>query len=177
MRVAAVREDGTRTGLVIVPVEIIEPGSELVMTPPVLLGGLPEPSPTLAREFDVGLPVGLQAELAGRPVRGKVTVIATLQDEPRRPVRGVDAVLEKGARDDRMRATAVLPTAGLEPGDYTLLVEARDPAGAGAVSRAVALRLRPPPAAAAAATLAVPAAPVLKPVAHGPPPRILSADH
>ena len=171
VRVAAVREDGTRTGLVIVPVEIVEPGSELVMAPPVLLAGLSQavPSPTLARAFDEGVPIGLQVEVAGRPVRGKgVTVIATLQDEQRRAVREADAVLDRGAGDDRMRATAVLPTIGLEPGDYTLLVEARDPAGARAVSRAVALTLRSASAPAATSTPAASAAPVLKPVAHGP---------
>jgi VWFA-related protein len=170
VRVAAVTDDGTRTGLVIVPVEIIEPGSELVMTPPVLLGGMPEaaPSPTLAREFETGGPIGLQVEVAGRPVRGKgVTVVATLQDGQRRPVREADAVLERGARDDRMRATAVVPTTGLSAGDYTLLVEARGAAGERPVTRAVPLRLRP---ATALATPASPraAAPVLKPVAHGP---------
>lgn len=76
LRVAAVTADGTRTGLVITPVHLIEPGRQLVMAPPLVLQRVGEQvSPTATRRFVSGAALGVQAEVAGRPVRdGKVAV-------------------------------------------------------------------------------------------------------
>jgi VWFA-related protein len=172
VRVAAVTADGARTGLVIVPVEIIEPGNALIMAPPVVLTGAPDaaPSPTLARTLDAGLPIGVQVDVAGRPVRDQaVSVIASLQDAQGRTVRDVDAVLDPGARADQVRATAVMSTADLAPGEYALVIEARGPDAARRVRHAVPVTLRttaPSPATAVTSSAATRVAPL--PVAHGP---------
>ena len=125
VRVAAVTSDGTRSGLVITPVAIIEPGNDLLMAPPVLLGGSTGDgvAPTLARVFEAGMPVGAQVDVAGRAVRdGTATVVASLLDAEGQVAREVDAMVERGERDNRLRATAVVTTAGMTPGDYTLVL-------------------------------------------------------
>jgi VWFA-related protein len=172
VRVAAVTADGARTGLVIVPVEIIEPGNALVMAPPVVLAGASDaaPAPTLVRTLDAGLPIGVQVDVAGRPVRDQaVSVIAALQDAQGRTLREVDAVLDPGARPDRTRATAVMSTSDLSAGEYVLVVEARGADAATKVRHAVPVTLRstaPAPAAAVTSSAAPRVAPL--PVAHGP---------
>ena len=70
LRVAAVTSDATKTGLVITPVEIIEPGRPLLMAPPILLQRVGDQViPTATRRFTAGAPLGVQAEIAGRPCR------------------------------------------------------------------------------------------------------------
>lgn len=153
VRVAAVTADGTRSGLVIAPVEIIEPRNDLLMAPPVVLGGGADAdvAPTLTRTFDVGTPLGLQVDVAGRPVRDKrVTVTASLQDARGATLRATDAVLDPGARADRIRGTAMVSTSDVDAGDYLLVVEARDAQGPATVRHAVPVTLRPVTAAAAA---------------------------
>lgn len=126
LRVAAATADGTKTGLVITPVEVVEPGRDLVMTPPVVLQQVRDTvAPTASRRFEVGTPVGVQAEIGGRPVRnGGVSVQVTLADASGRIVRTSGATLDPGDAPDRQRATGVLATDGLAPGRYLLTVEA-----------------------------------------------------
>jgi hypothetical protein len=145
VRVAAVTSDGSRSGLVIAPVEIVEPGDDLLVAPPVLLGGQGRDglAPTLTREFDVGRPIGLQMEVAGEPVRDRaVTIAAALHDARGIVVRETDAVLDPGDGGDRMRATAIIPTSELVAGDYVLVVEARRSADEPPVRHAVPLTLQ-----------------------------------
>ncbi len=171
VRVAAVTDDGARTGLVIVPVEIVQPGRALMMAPPVLLMGAggAAPAPTLARAVDSGVPVGLQVEVAGRAVRDEaVAVTAAFRDDEGRSVREVDAVLDAGTRPDVKRATAVVPTAGLAPGDYVLVVEARGPDPAATVRHAVPVTIGPPPEALSTSAPAAGASVTPLPVASGP---------
>jgi VWFA-related protein len=142
VRVAAVTNDGTRSGLVIAPVEIVEPGDALLVAPPVLLGGRDGLAPTLGREFAVGRPIGLQMDVAGGPVRDKaVTIVAALHDARGIVVRETDAVLDPGDGVDRLRATAVIPTSELAAGDYLLVVDARHSADEPPVRHAVPLTL------------------------------------
>jgi VWFA-related protein len=176
IRVAAVTSDGARTGLVMAPVEVLEPGNDLLLSPPVLLGGTDGKgfAPTLARTFDVGSSVGVQVEVAGRPARdGSLTVVGAFHDARGGIVRAADAVIDRGVRSDRLRAAATLPTAGMPPGDYLLVVEARAESGAPSVRHAVPLTLRspaiapPPPVAAAGEPIT---REVMRPLilAHGP---------
>jgi VWFA-related protein len=145
VRVAAATTDGTRSGLVLVPVEIVEPGNRLVMAPAVLLGNTTDAqvAPTLTRTFDVGMPIGVQAEVAGRPVRDqRVTMAASLRDGRGEVVREADAVLDSGPRPDRARATAVLSTTGVIPGEYMLVTEALAVERAEVVRHAIPVTLR-----------------------------------
>ncbi len=128
VRAAAVTADATRVGLVMAPVEIAEPGNDLLMAPPVVLemDGDAGATPTLKRTFDVGTSVGLQAEVAGRAVRDETAhVVVSVRDVEGRVMRETDAVLQAGEHSDSQRATAVVHTADLAPGSYTLVVEAR----------------------------------------------------
>jgi hypothetical protein len=156
LRVAAVTADATRTGLVLTSVEIVEPGRDLAMTPPVLLdftAGLVHP--TAVRTFASGNPLGVQVEIGGRSVRQKTaTVSAMLLDREGRTVREVEAVLDAGARSDRMRATAALTTAGLPEGEYVLLTAVRARAAAAPVRRAIPIVLRGSTAATSASAAA-----------------------
>ncbi len=181
VRVAAVTTDGARSGLVITPVEIIEPGNDLLMAPPVLLGGTDSDgiAPTLARTFETGTPLGAQVDVAGRAVRdGTAVVVASVFDAQGQVAREVDAVVERAEWSDRLRATAIVTTAGMTPGDYTLVLEARGPAGTRTVRHAVPVTVTSaavPPAPTSgstspAATSGTVSATTLKPlsVAHGP---------
>lgn len=144
LRVAGVTADTTRTGLVLTPVEIVEPGRDLVMTPPVLLDiKAGRVHPTAVRTFASGHPLGVQVEVGGRPVQQKsVTVRAALLDRTGRAVREVAAVLDPGAKPNRMRATAVLKTDGVAGGDYVLLTEAHAAAADTALRGAIPITLR-----------------------------------
>jgi VWFA-related protein len=123
VRVAGVSANATRSGLVLTPVEIIEPGRELVMTQPVLLDMYAgRVHPTAVRTFPAGRALGMQVEVGGRAVQQhSVTVRLALLDRAGRAVREAPAVLDAGSKPDRMRATAVLKTDGLSGGDYVLL--------------------------------------------------------
>lgn len=162
LRVAAVTGDATKTGLVITPVEIIEPGRPLMMAPPLLLQAVGDQViPTTARRFVAGAPLGVQAEIAGRPVQeGKVVVRISLADSAGAVVRTADAALDEGASPDRQRATGLIETTGLPNGAYLLTVEAVPPKAADAVRHAIPIRLH-------AATSSAAASPHLV-VAHGP---------
>lgn len=148
VRAAAVTADATRVGLVMAPVAIVEAGNDLLMAPPVVLemDGDAGATPTLKRRFDVGTPVGLQAEVAGRAVRDETArVVVSFRDVEGRVARETDAVLQAGEHNDRQRATAVMHTAGLAPGSYTLVVDARRAeADANPVRHALALTLEAP---------------------------------
>src|SRR5690606_23997892 len=123
---AAVTADAARTGLVLTPIEIIEPGRDLVMTPPVLLDTTEgRVHPTAVREFVTGDPLGVQVEVGGRAVQHRgVAVRLSLVDAAGRSIRSADATLDPGAKPNHQRATAVMPTDGVEAGSYALLVEA-----------------------------------------------------
>lgn len=144
LRVAGVSADATRTGLVLTPVEIIEPGRDLVMTPPALLdtyGG--RVHPTAVRTFASGHPLGVQVEVGGRAVQqNAVTVRLALLDFTGRIVREVPAVLDPGLDTNRMRATAILETDGVAAGDYVLLTEAHTTTANKIVRRAIPIALR-----------------------------------
>ncbi len=147
LRVAAVTTDGTKTGLVITPVEVIEPGRELLMAPPVVLQRVRDRvAPTATRRFEVGTPVGVQAEIGGRPVRdGVVSVQVLLADATGRVVKATAATLDAGEAQDRQRATGVVETAGLSPGRYLLTIEATTSNATEPVRHAVPLQLDPAP--------------------------------
>ena len=146
LRVAGVSSDATRTGLVLTPVEIVEPGRDLVMTPPALLAARDgRVHPTAVRTFTSGHPLGVQVEVGGRAVQQKaVTVRVALRDVAGRVVREVPAALDPGARPNRMRATAVLETDGLAAGDYVLLTEAHTTPPDKSVRGAIPVTLRGP---------------------------------
>ena len=162
LRVAAVTGDTTKTGLVITPVDVIEPGRQLMMAPPLLL----QPSgdrviPTAARRFAAGTSLGVQAEIAGRPVQeGKVAVRASVADSAGAVVRTADAALDPGSSPDRQRATALIETTGLANGAYLLILEAVPPKANDAVRHAIPIVLD------AATSRASGSSPLV--VAHGP---------
>ncbi len=142
MRLAAVTADGTAAGLVLSEVEIVEPGREVLMAPPVLLDHRGGVHPTVERSFQPGQPLAFQVEVAGRPVERKVVAVrGGLLDVTGAEVRGVQAVLDAGERPDTVRATAVVPTVGLPSGDYTLVVEARTEGRDRVVKNAIPIRL------------------------------------
>lgn len=134
VRVAAVTADAADTGLVLASLEIVEPGRDLAMTPPVLLartGG--HVHPTAARQFFVGDAFGVQADVGGRAVeRDAVTVRASLIDELGASSRQADAVLDPVEKADHKRVTALVTTEGLAAGTYTLLLEADETSNRGA---------------------------------------------
>jgi VWFA-related protein len=144
LRVAGVSADATRTGLVLTPVEIVEPGRDLVMTPPALLDThAGRVHPTAVRTFASGHALGVQVEVGGRAVQQKaVTVRVALRDLTGRVVREVPATLDAGAKPNRMRATAVLQTDGIAGGDYVLLSEAHTTAPVKVVRGAIPITLR-----------------------------------
>jgi hypothetical protein len=162
LRVAAVTADATKTGLVITPVEVIEPGRPLMMAPPLLLQPAGEQVlPTAARRFVTGAPLGVQAELAGRPVQeGKVAVRISLADSAGAVVRTADGALDAGGSPDRQRATGLIETNGLPNGAYLLTVEAVPPNAGDAVRHAIPIHLD------AATRSAAGSRPLV--VAHGP---------
>lgn len=143
LRVAAVTSDSTKTGLVITPVEVIEPARQLMMAPPIVLQRVGEQViPTAARRFLAGAPLGVQAEIAGRPVQeGKVVVRISLADSAGAVVRTADGALDAGGSPDRQRATGLIDTTGLGNGAYLLTVEAVPPKSADAVRHAIPIRL------------------------------------
>src|SRR5690606_17946415 len=126
LRVAAVTADASRTGLVLTPIEIVDPGRDLVMTPPVILDTTDgRVHPTAVRRFAPGDPLGVQVEVGGRPVQQRAaSVRASLVDAAGQTVRSVGAMLDAGAARDRQRATAVTATDGWEAATYALIVEA-----------------------------------------------------
>jgi len=159
LREAAITADASRTGLVLTPLEIIEPGRDLVMTPPVVLDTTDgRVHPTAVRRFVVGEPVGVQVEVGGRPVQQRaVTVRTSLVDTSGNSFRSADGMLDAGVKADRQRATAVLSTHGLGAGTYALLVEATEDEGRRVVRHAVPIELvGPPPAVTAAGAALVP---------------------
>jgi VWFA-related protein len=157
LRVAAATADASRTGLVLTPVEIIEPARDLVMTPPVVLDTTDgRVHPTAIRRFPVGEPVGVQVEVGGRPVQQRtVTVRTSLVDASGNNVRSADAMLDPGVKADRQRATAVLSTDGLGAGTYALLVEATEGEETRVVRHAVPIELVGAPPAVTTAGVAI----------------------
>lgn len=143
LRVAAVTGDATRTGLVITPVEVIEPGRPLLMAPPILLQAVGDQvTPTAARRFAAGAALAVQAEIAGRPVQeGKVAVRVSLADNAGAVIRTADGALDAGRAPDRQRATGLIETTGLPNGAYLLTVEAVPPKAGEAVRHAIPIRL------------------------------------
>ena len=162
LRIAAVTADTAKTGLVITPVEIIEPGRRLVMAPPVILQQVREHiTPTAVRRFAAGVSIGVQAEVAGRPVQeGTVAVRVAVTDGTGRVIRTTDAALDAGGAANRTRATALVDTTGLDAGAYVLTVEAVPAKAADAVGHAIPIRLDAPAATATGLRHSV--------VAHGP---------
>ena len=144
LRVAGVSADATRTGLVLTPVEIVEPGRDLLMTPPALLDThAGRVHPTAVRTFLPGHPLGVQVEVGGRAVQqNAVAVRVALLDFTGRVVRDVPAVLDPGLKPNRMRATAILKTDGVAAGDYVLLTEAHTTAPNKVVRGAIPIALR-----------------------------------
>jgi VWFA-related protein len=165
IRVAAVTSERTKTGLVITPIEIIEPGRQLVMAPPLLLQRVGEQvAPTGTRRFVSGAALGVQAEVAGRPVQeGKVAVTVSLADAGGAVGRREDVALDAAGVADRKRATGMVDTSGLPAGAYLLTLEASAGRADSTVRHAVPIRLD-------TGTAGTPAATVLRHsvVAHGP---------
>ncbi|WP_291981097.1 VWA domain-containing protein, partial [Luteitalea sp.] len=164
LRVAAVTSDASKTGLVITPVEVIEPGRQLLMASPLVLQQVGEQvAPTAVRRFVSGAALGVQAEVAGRPVQdGKVAVKLIVTDASGAVVKTADATLDGAGLSDRRRATGLVDTSGLGPGAYLLTLEAGTGNPDSAVRHAIPVRLDAGPA--------VPTAGVLRHsvVAHGP---------
>lgn len=173
LRIAASTPDGTRTGLLLHPIDMRAPSGDLALGVPTLLGqdeaGV---RPTLGRAFAVGHPLAFQVEVAGDAVRkGIVTVHGRLVDATGVEVRSQTATAEAGGSPAQLRATALVTTDGVAPGAYTLVVDARrEGRGSAATTHAIPVRLVAE-SSAAAATRASSAAPrELTPlaVAHGP---------
>ena len=164
LRVAAVTADAMKTGLVITPVEVIEPGRQLLMAPPLVLQRVGDQvAPTAARRFVSGAALGVQAELAGRPVQdGKVAVTLIVTDASGAVVRTADASLDAAGPSDRRRATGLVDTSGLAPGAYLLTLEAGTGNPDSAVRHAIPVRLDAGPAVSTAGVLRHSV------VAHGP---------
>jgi hypothetical protein len=143
LRVAAVTADTSKTGLVITPVEVIEPGRQLMMAPPIVLRRVgAQIAPTAARRFMAGAPLGVQAEVAGRPVAdGTVAVRIALVDGTGMIVRTADSATDAGGAPDRQRATGLLDTTGLDSGTYLLTVEAVPTRAADTVRHTIPIRL------------------------------------
>jgi len=165
LRVAAVTSDTTKTGLAITPIEIIEPGRQLVMAPPLLLQRVGEQvAPTATRRFLSGAALGVQAEVAGRPVQeGKVAVTVSLADAGGAVVRREDVALDAAGVADRKRATGMVDTSGLPAGAYLLTLEASAGRPDSTVRHAVPIRLDTGTAGASTATVLRHSV-----VAHGP---------
>jgi hypothetical protein len=144
LRVAGVSADGTRTGLVLTSVEIVETGRELEMTPPVLLDVTAgQVHPTAVRTFASGDPLGVQVEIGGRRVQQRVgRVRAALLDRDGRTVREVDAVLDPAPKSDRIAATAILKTGGIDAGEYVLITDAQVTGAEARLRRAIPITLR-----------------------------------
>ncbi len=144
LRIAAATPDGTRTGLLLHPIDMRPPSGDLALGVPTLLGedeaGV---RPTLARTFAVGHPLAFQVEAAGDAVRtGTVTVHGRLVDAAGGEVRAQPATAEPGGSAAQLRATGLITTAGVAPGAYTLVVEARREGGGGAAAtHAIPVRL------------------------------------
>jgi VWFA-related protein len=164
LRVAAVTADATKTGLVITPIEVIEPGKHLVMAPPLLLQEANgKVLPTTSRRFVAGTSVAVQAEVAGRPVQeGKVAVKLIVTDTSGAVVKTADATLDVAGLSDRRRATGLVDTSGLGPGTYFLTLEAGTGNSDNAVRHAIPVRLDAAPAVSTAGVLRHSV------VAHGP---------
>lgn len=125
LRVAAATADGTRTALVITPIELAEATRDLAVSVPVILvedgTGV---GPTALRQFDAGITIGAQMEVAGRDVRDqRVAVRMLLADASGAVVRTADAVLDDGSAASHRRATAALSTRDLAAGRYQLTAE------------------------------------------------------
>ena len=171
LRVAASTPDGTRTGLLLHPIDMRPPSGDLLLGVPTLLGADAEGvRPTLARTFPVGHPLALQVEAAGEAVRtGSAVVQARLLDATGAERRAQAATGEDAGNPSRLRATAVVTTDALPPGPYTLLVEARRAIGervAAAHAIPVSLVVADAAAGPASAGVARPLSPL--PVASGP---------
>ncbi len=148
LRVAAVTADATRSGLVITPVEVIEPGRQLMMAPPIVLQRVgAQVAPTAARRFMAGTPLGVQAEVAGRPVAdGTVAVRFALVDRAGMVVRTAESATDAGETPDRQRATGLIDTTGLDSGTYLLTIDAVPTRAADAVRHAIPIQLDAAPA-------------------------------
>lgn len=163
LRIAAAASDGTRTGLLLQPLDMRPPKGALLLGVPAMLGedadGI---RPTLSRRFPVGHPLAFQVEVGGEAVRrGIATLDARLVDATGTDVARQAATLEPAGSPAQARATAALATEGLAPGTYALVVEARGDGGA--ASHVVPVTLEPPTAAAS-----VPRDITALAVAHGP---------
>lgn len=143
LRVAAVTSDAKQTGLVITPIEVIEPGKQLVMAPPLMLQEANgKVLPTASRRFVAGASVAMQAEVAGRPVQdGKLAVKLIVADSGGAVVRTTDAALDAGGAPDRRRVTALVDTSGLAAGAYLFTLEAGTGSPDSAVRHAIPIRL------------------------------------
>lgn len=143
LRVAAVTAGGMKTGLVITPVEVIEPGRQLVMAPPLVLQRVGEQvAPTASRRFASGAVLEVQAELAGRPVRdGTVAVRLTVTDSEGTAVRNSEVTLDEAGSPDLRRAKGLIDTSGLAPGAYLLTLDATAGRPDSAVRHAIPVRL------------------------------------
>jgi len=182
LRIAASTPDGTRTGLLLHPIDMRRPAGDLLLGVPTLLGEDADGvRPTLARTFPVGHPLAFQVEVAGDAVRnGTATVRARLLDETGATVAEQDAVTEPSGSPSQLRATGLLHTDRVPPGAYTVVVEARQAVGragdgpggqSGNRSRTHAIPVTLTPASAGTAGTASVAPPrTLTPltVAHGP---------
>jgi hypothetical protein len=114
-----------------------------MMAPPILLRPVGDHViPTAARRFVAGAPLGVQVEIAGRPVQeGKVVVRISLADSAGAVVRTADGALDAGGSPDRQRATGPIETTGLANGAYLLTVEAVPPKPGDAVRHAIPIHL------------------------------------
>lgn len=143
LRVAASTPDGTRTGLLLHPIDMRPPSGDLLLGVPTLLSeDTAGVRPTLGRAFPVGHPLAFQVELAGDAVRDRTAALhARLVDASGADVRVHRPATESAGSAARLRATGVISTESLVPGAYTLVVEARRASGGRPVSHAIPVRL------------------------------------
>ena len=171
LRIAASTPDGTRTGLLLHPIDMRRPSGDLLLGVPTLLGEDADGvRPTLGRTFPVGHPLAFQVEVAGDAVRsGTATVHARLVDAAGATLGEQDATTEPSGSPSQLRATGLLLTDRLAPGAYTVVVEARQASGKRSRTHAIPITLAAADDAGAAATPIVTSR-TLTPlaVAHGP---------
>jgi hypothetical protein len=174
LRVAASTPDGTRTGLLLHPIDVRPPSGDLLLGVPAMLSEDADGvRPTLGRAFPVGHPLAFQVEVAGDAVRaGTAMLQARLVDASGTEVRTHAPATEVAGSAAQLRATGVLTTESLAPGAYTLVIDARATSGGRPVSHAIPLRLEAAAAGAVAteAATSVPVSRTITPlsVAHGP---------